>query len=110
MRTLVCTKAGDLDRIVIKDVSAPEPKENEVQIAVRAVALSALDFSVFTEKAEKGKVSFLSKILTESFGLLIAVLQKAIQITSELPDRSQKIIFQSESTVHSVLPENHLAD
>ena len=66
MRTLVCTEAGDLDHIVIKDVSAPEPKENEVQIAVRAVALSASDFSVFTEKAEKGKVSFLSKLLTEN--------------------------------------------
>lgn len=66
MRTLVCTEAGDLDHIVIKDVSAPEPKENEVQIAVRAVALSASDFSVFTEKAEKEKVSFLSKFLTEN--------------------------------------------
>lgn len=66
MRTLVCTEAGNLECIVVKDASIPEPGDHEVQIAVRAAALSASDFSVFTEKAEKGKVSFLSKLLTEN--------------------------------------------
>jgi len=66
MRTLVCTEAGNLECIVVKDAAIPEPGDHEVQIAVRAAALSASDFSVFTEKAEKGKVSFLSKLLTEN--------------------------------------------
>lgn len=66
MRTLVCMEAGNLECIVVKDASIPEPGDHEVQIAVRAAALSASDFSVFTEKAEKGKVSFLSKLLTEN--------------------------------------------
>lgn len=66
MQTLVCTEAGNLDSIRIVDQPIPEPKDNEVQIAVRAVALSTSDFSAFTEKMEKGKVSFASRLLTEN--------------------------------------------
>ena len=65
MYTLSCAEAGNLDSIRITDQPVPEPKDKEVQISVRAVALSTSDFSVFAEKLEKGKVSFASKILTE---------------------------------------------
>lgn len=66
MNTLVCIKAGNLNNIEIIKQPTSEPKDHEVQIAVKAVALSTSDFSVFTEREEKGKVSFLSKMLTEN--------------------------------------------
>lgn len=66
MNTLVCTQAGNLNNIEIIKRPTPEPKDHEVQIAVKAAALSISDFSVFTEREEKGKVSFLSKMLTEN--------------------------------------------
>lgn len=66
MQTLICTKAGDFDSIAIVNRRIPEPKDNEVQIQVKAVALSTSDFSAFAEKSEKGKVSFMTKALTEN--------------------------------------------
>ena len=65
MHTLICTEAGNLDSIKIIEQPIPEPKESEVQISVKAAALSTSDFSPFTEKSEKGKVSFMTKLLTE---------------------------------------------
>ena len=66
MHALVCTEAGNLDSIKIIEQPIPEPKENEVQIAVKAAALSTSDFSAFSEKLEKGKVSFSARLLTEN--------------------------------------------
>lgn len=66
MNALVCTQAGNVNNIEIIKQPIPEPKDHEVQIEVKAAALSTSDFSSFTEKSEKGKVSFLSKMLTEN--------------------------------------------
>lgn len=66
MQTLICTEAGNFDSITIVDKPIQEPKDNEVQIQVKAVALSTSDFSAFAEKSEKGKVSFMTKALTEN--------------------------------------------
>lgn len=66
MHTLVCMKAGDFDSIKVIEQPVPEPKDHEVQISVKAVALSASDFSAFTETFEKGKASFASRLLMEN--------------------------------------------
>lgn len=66
MRHIICEKAGTIDEIKIVDTIIPEPKDNQVQIAVRAVSLSVSDFGPFIEKAETGKVSFLSKIISQN--------------------------------------------
>ena len=66
MKTLVCTEAGSLESIVVKEQPCPEPKDHEVQIFVKAVGLSTSDFSMFTEKMQKGKVSFATKLLSEN--------------------------------------------
>ena len=66
MRALVCTDPGNLNAIQIVELPIPEPKANQVQIAVRAVGLSTSDFGPFVEMQTKGKVSFASKLLTKS--------------------------------------------
>ena len=66
MRALVCTTPGDWNTIQVVELPVPEPKANQVQIAVRAVWLSTADFGPFAEMQTKGKVSFASKLLTKS--------------------------------------------
>lgn len=63
MRALVCTEPGNVNAIQVVEMPVPEPKANQVQIAVRAVGLSTSDFSAFVEKQTKGKVSFAAKLL-----------------------------------------------
>ena len=63
MRALVCTEPGNVNAIQVVEMPIPEPKANQVQIAVRAVGLSTSDFSAFVEKQTKGKVSFAAKLL-----------------------------------------------
>ena len=65
MRALVCAEPGNVNAIQMIEMSIPEPKSNQVQIAVRAVGLSTSDFSPFVEKQTKGKVSFAAKLLAE---------------------------------------------
>ena len=66
MRALVCTDPGNLNAVQMVELPIPEPKANQVQIAVRAVGLSTSDFGPFVEMQTKGKVSFASKQLTKS--------------------------------------------
>ena len=66
MRALVCTAPGNLNAIQIIELPIPEPKANQVQIAVRAVGLSTSDFGPFVEMQTKDKVSFAYKLLTKS--------------------------------------------
>ena len=65
MRTFICTEAGNTDSIRLMERPVPEPGDREVQIQVKAAALSTSDFSAFAERAEKGKASRISKLLTE---------------------------------------------
>lgn len=63
MRALICTDPGNVNAIQVVEMPMPEPKANQVQIAVRAVGLSTSDFGPFVEMQTKGKVSFASKLL-----------------------------------------------
>lgn len=49
MKGLICTKPGQLDEIKIVELPIVEPKAHQVQIAVKAAALSVLDFKPFSE-------------------------------------------------------------
>lgn len=80
MRSVVCSKAGCFDEIKIVDSPVPEPKDDQVQIAVKAVALSVSDFKPFMDMIEKGKLSIASKAVAgnKPFGGDIAgVITKA---------------------------------
>ena len=63
MRALVCTEPGNVNAIQVVEMPIPEPKANQVQIAVRAAGLSTSDFAPFVEMQTKGKVSFAAKLL-----------------------------------------------
>ncbi len=63
MRALVCTEPGNVNAIQVVEMPIPEPKSNQVQIAVRAAGLSTSDFAPFVEMQTKGKVSFAAKLL-----------------------------------------------
>lgn len=66
MFRVICEKAGEPEGIKTVEVPVPEPKANQVQIAVRAVSLSVSDFNPFLEKEEKGKVAFLTKTMAQN--------------------------------------------
>lgn len=63
MQSIVCSKAGCFDEINIADIPIPEPKDNQIQIYVKAASLSVSDFKPFSDMAEKGKLSFASKMV-----------------------------------------------
>lgn len=63
MREIICSRIGYFDGIKIAESSIPEPKDNQVQISVKAVSLSVSDFKPFVDMIEKGKVSITSKLV-----------------------------------------------
>lgn len=65
MRAFVCTTPGDWNAIQVVKLPIPEPKANQVQIAVQAVGLSTAEFGPFVEMQTKGKVSPAAKLLAE---------------------------------------------
>jgi len=46
MKAIVCTQYGPPDVLVMKDVEKPQPKDNEVLIAVRAITINSGDVRV----------------------------------------------------------------
>lgn len=66
MYSVLCKEAGTPDGIEIAEVPLPTPKSNQVQIQVKAASLSVSDFNPFLEKAETGKVSFLTKMMAQN--------------------------------------------
>lgn len=63
MRGIICSKPGYFDKITIVELPVPEPKENQVQISVKASSLSVSDFKPFIDRMETGKLSMASKFV-----------------------------------------------
>lgn len=63
MREIICSRTGYFDGIKIAESPVPEPKDNQVQISVKAVSLSVSDFKPFMDMIENGKVSIASKLV-----------------------------------------------
>lgn len=64
MRGIICSNPGYFDKIKIVELPIPEPKENQVQISVKASSLSVSDFKPFIDRIETGKISIVSKFVT----------------------------------------------
>ena len=64
MRGIICSNPGYFDKIKIAELPIPEPKENQVQISVKASSLSVSDFKPFIDRMETGKISIVSKFVT----------------------------------------------
>lgn len=65
MHSIICKEAGTADGMQIVKRSIPKPKANQVQINVKAVALSVSDFNPFLEKENNGRVSYLTKLMVQ---------------------------------------------
>lgn len=63
MKAVIFTETGNLESIKTVELPIPEPLDKEVQIEVKAAALSVSDFKAFEEKLKTGHVSALSKII-----------------------------------------------
>ena len=63
MRGIICSNPGCFDKIKIVELPVPEPKENQVQISVKASSLSVSDFKPFIDRMETGKLSMASKFV-----------------------------------------------
>lgn len=64
MREIICSKPGVFNEIKTVDLPVPEPKDNQVQIAVKAASFSISDFKPFADMMEKGKTSIISKLVS----------------------------------------------
>lgn len=66
MHSIICKEAGIAEGNQIVECSIPKPKANQVQINVKAVALSVSDFNPFLEKENNGKVSYLTRLMAQN--------------------------------------------
>lgn len=66
MHSIICKEAGTADGIQIVKCSIPKPKANQVQINIKAVALSVSDFNPFLEKENNGKISYPTKLMAQN--------------------------------------------
>lgn len=69
MKVLVCKEAGNIESLSIVDRNLSDPKDNQVQIKVKAVSLSTSDIAPFTQKVEEGTVSFAAKFMVNNKAL-----------------------------------------
>lgn len=69
MKVLVCKEAGNIESLSIVDRNLSDPKDNQVQIKVKAVSLSTSDIAPFTQKVEEGTISFAAKFMVNNKAL-----------------------------------------
>lgn len=86
MREIICSRIGCFDSVKNTESSVPEPKDNQVQISVKAVSLSVSDFKPFMDMMENGKVSMASKIVAGKHPLggdVVGIITKVGKNVSE---------------------------